>query len=384
MASCGRPRSEIDIDQLSLLMDLNMTWDQISTLLGSSVSTLKRRAQENGLEKGYSVISDADLATVVKEYLTQSPNAGEVLIRGHIASLGLRMQRERIRQSIHTIRSPQQRHPTIYRRVYSVPGPNSLWHVDGNHKMIKWRLVIHGGIDGYSRLITYLRCNNNNRSTTVFTAFLEACEVYGVPSRIRSDKGGENIEIWRYMSATRGEERGSYIAGSSVHNTRIERLWRDVYTAVTTVFVRIFLELEQQEVLDPTNDADLFCLHYVFLPRINNSLKAFTAAWNHHGLSTAEGASPMQLFTAGLLTTEDETVLDDINTYGIDPDESVSDDESTSNVEVPELNLPLSQSSLDNLRSNIDPEAHSQNQGVDIYIQTVTLVNRLMQQDGLL
>ena len=65
MASCGRPRSEIDIDQLSLLMDLNMTWDQISTLLGSSVSTLKRRARENRLEKGYSVISDTDLATLV-------------------------------------------------------------------------------------------------------------------------------------------------------------------------------------------------------------------------------------------------------------------------------------------------------------------------------
>ena len=45
----------------------------------------------------------------------------------------------------------------LYRRVYSVPGSNYLWHIDGNHKMICYRLVVHGGIDGFSRLITYLK-----------------------------------------------------------------------------------------------------------------------------------------------------------------------------------------------------------------------------------
>ena len=138
--------------------------------------------------------------------------------------------------------------------------------------------MIHGGIDGYSRLITYLQCSNNSRSDTVLAAFVGACEVFGVPSRVRSDIGEENIDIWQYMTATRGEHRGSYIAGPSVHNTRIERLWRDVYTAVTTVYVKIFLELEESGALDPNNDADIFCVHFVFLPRINSYLKAFSTA----------------------------------------------------------------------------------------------------------
>ena len=57
--------------------------------------------------------------------------------------------------------------PRIYRRVYSVPGPNYLWHIDGNHKLIKYRIVIHGGgIDGSSRL-TYLKCTSNNWAETV-------------------------------------------------------------------------------------------------------------------------------------------------------------------------------------------------------------------------
>ena len=247
--------------------------------------------------------------------------------------------------------------------------------------------MIHGGIDGYSRLITYLQCSNNNRSDTVLAAFVGACEVFGVPSRVRSDKGGENIDIWRYMTATRGEYRKLYIAGPSVHNTRIERLWRDVYMAVTTVYVKIFLELEESGALDPNNDADSFCLHYVFLPRINSCLKAFSTAWNNHGLSTADGASPLQLFTAGLMTTDDETFLDDIEVYGVDTDESITgtdEEEDTSVVEVPATNFPLSETSLDILSTTIDPEAHSANQGKDTYTQTVSLLHSLMQNDGLI
>ena len=30
-------------------------------------------------------------------------------------------------------------------------------HIDGNHKLIRWGFVIHGGIDGFSRKIMYLR-----------------------------------------------------------------------------------------------------------------------------------------------------------------------------------------------------------------------------------
>jgi hypothetical protein len=44
----------------------------------------------------------------------------------------------------------------LQRRVYNVQGVNYLWHVDTNHKLIRWRLVIVGGIDGFSRMIMYL------------------------------------------------------------------------------------------------------------------------------------------------------------------------------------------------------------------------------------
>ena len=58
----------------------------------------------------------------------------------------------------------------------------------------RWRLVIHGAINVW-RLITYLKCSNNNRSETVLRAFREGVQHYGMPERIRTDRGGENVQV---------------------------------------------------------------------------------------------------------------------------------------------------------------------------------------------
>ena len=112
------------------------------------------------------------------------------------------------------------------RRKYSVPGPNALWHIDGLHKLIRWGFVVHGGIDGYSRMITFLKCSIDNKAATVLDNFIEATRKYGLPSRVRLDRGSENVEVAQYMNAKRGCNRSSHLIRSSVHNQRIERLHR--------------------------------------------------------------------------------------------------------------------------------------------------------------
>ena len=62
----------------------------------------------------------------------------------------------------------------VSRRAYSVPGPNSLWHIDGHHSLITSGFVIHGCMDGYSRLICFLKCSTNNRKETVEGLFLQS------------------------------------------------------------------------------------------------------------------------------------------------------------------------------------------------------------------
>lgn len=68
--------------------------------------------------------------------------------------------------------------------------------------LIRRRIVIHGGVDGYSRCITYLNCHNNNRAVTALGEFVGAVERYGLPSRLRSDQGVENVDIADSCSIT--------------------------------------------------------------------------------------------------------------------------------------------------------------------------------------
>ena len=77
------------------------------------------------------------------------------------------------------------------------------------------------GIDGYSRMVTYIGCSNN-WADTVLQLFVRAVREYGYPSRVRSDHGLENVDVARLIIDHRGTNRGSHITGSSVHNQRVE------------------------------------------------------------------------------------------------------------------------------------------------------------------
>ena len=46
----------------------------------------------------------------------------------------------------------------------------------------------------------------------------------------------------------------------------------------------LFYHLESIGLLDPNNNLDLFCLHYVFIPCINACLKEWKNAWVKHPL----------------------------------------------------------------------------------------------------
>ncbi|KAF7645265.1 hypothetical protein LDENG_00207310, partial [Lucifuga dentata] len=89
----------------------------------------------------------------------------------------------------------------IFCPIYSCP--NFIWHIDGNHKLIRWKLVVHGAMDGYSMMLTFCHCSNNNH-TAVKEIFSTAVCQFGRPLHIRTDHGGENIQIWEEMRAQRG------------------------------------------------------------------------------------------------------------------------------------------------------------------------------------
>ncbi|XP_071215569.1 uncharacterized protein [Salvelinus alpinus] len=164
--------------------------------------------------------------------------------------------------------------------------------------------VIHGAVDGYSRLVVFLKASDNNRSATVMESFEAAVTSYGVPSRVRCDRGGENNRICAFMEQFRGGERGSDLRGRSTHNQRIELQWRDVWHGVSNVYHDLFTFLETEQIIDINNEVDLWALHFVFLSRVNRDLAVFASQWNHHGLRTEQRQSPLQLFVSGSLAMQ--------------------------------------------------------------------------------
>jgi len=106
------------------------------------------------------------------------------------------------------------------------------------------------------------------------------------------------------MCASKGP--ASTIYGRSVHNQRIERLWRDLFNGCTRLYYNLFYKLENEGKLDITNAVHLYCLHFVFKPRMNQALDAWRTAWSMHWMRTT-GMSPQQMF---VLSTTNERLHD--------------------------------------------------------------------------
>ena len=263
------------------------------------MSELSRRPSD------FSVVSDSDLDQLVERIILLHPHCGEKTVTGQLRSQGYKIQRQRIRDSIRhvdPIGVQLLSRRSLHRRVYQVESPNSLWHLDGYHKLIRWKLVIHGGIDGFSRLIVFLKVSPNHYAATVLASFVSAVDEFGLPSRIRIDRGGENTLVTQFMleHPDRGPDRHSVIAGRSVHNQRIERLWRDLYNGCICLFYTFFHFLEDLLLLDPDDMLDIYALHFVFLPVIQNQLDTFREGWAHHPLRTERNRTPIQLWILGL------------------------------------------------------------------------------------
>ncbi len=108
------------------------------------------------------------------------------------------------------------------------------------------------------------------------------------------------------------------VVGSSVHNVRIERLWRDTFRCV------LFMHLEGCGKLDQKVTC-LSCIMCIFLGC------TFRWGWNNHAVTTEHCKTPLQLFTTGALARGQQSSL---NSQG-----SI---ENSSGVPVPRIVSPLS------------------------------------------
>ncbi len=184
----GRPKIVIARDRLLFLTDCGFKTNDISAIFGCSRRTVERRIMEYDIPSMYASITDAELDEKVFRIVSVFPMCGQKSVDGRLKSEGLRMSRKKIRESLRRVDPfgvESRARGVLRRRRYHVDSPNDLWHIDGYHKLVRWRLIIHGGIDGFSRLVMFLKVSSNNKAETMFQAFEEGVAEFGLPSRIR-------------------------------------------------------------------------------------------------------------------------------------------------------------------------------------------------------
>ena len=158
-------------------------------------------------------------------------------------------------------------------QILFVPWPNFLW-------AYRWTPFINNVAICYSwllwckfRKIMFLMCSTNNLAETYLNLFNSVInDNYGLwRSRIRVDYGVETVLVCGEMVAHRCEGRGSFIAGASTSNQRIERL-----------LLSFLCDGTNSNPGCRKSNPYMFALHLVFTGWINAALDEFVAMFNNH------------------------------------------------------------------------------------------------------
>ena len=191
----------------------------------------------------------------------------------------------------------------------------------------------------------------------------------------------ENVLVCDEMVLRRGDGRGSFIAGPSTRNQRIERLWRDVYRCVCHFFYYLFYAMEQTRILDLDNPLHMVALHLVFTDRINTALKEFADMFNNHRLSTEQGWTPNQIWMNGMLDKNnplssmdgvDEVQVESM--YGEDPDGPRPLFDSEEGVVIELVQIEHSTDIRNFVLQRVDVNGPSSEAGIDIHTTVLALV----------
>ena len=140
----GRPKFDVSRDQLEFLLERGFSVPDVAHMLGLSVRTTERRLQEFNISSRqfFTIIDDQTLDRTLEDILRSFPSYGYRRMTGALLSNGIKVQQFRIRESMRRVNPDgillrALTINTVQRRKYQVYVPLALWHVDGNHKLIR-------------------------------------------------------------------------------------------------------------------------------------------------------------------------------------------------------------------------------------------------------
>ena len=129
----------------------------LARVAGVHRHTLRKQAEADGLDLGFSDISNDELRALAIDFETERPTSGIKFFIAYLRNRGVRVQNKRAIEALSYLKRLNRRIVTqrIKRRQYVVPGYNYVWHLDGHHKLNRYKIVIHGLIDGFCRTVSH-------------------------------------------------------------------------------------------------------------------------------------------------------------------------------------------------------------------------------------
>ena len=142
----------------------------------------------------------------------------------------------------------------------------------------------------------------------------------------------------------------------------------------STFFYYLFYALEQTGLVNISDKLYLFIRHFVFLPRINFSLREFMMTFSGHKILTAGNWSPSQMWINGMMNPanslshgELDNDPNDLYVYGDDPEGPSLFKDSENNVVVSPVDIDNSTLVVYIVLEVIDLLEQSDEMGTDIY-----------------
>lgn len=268
----------------------------------TSISTIKRKLSALNLKK--KLVPESNITDIIKaivnELYLSGNNMGYKSMWNRLKfNYKLVVKRDTV-YNIMKIADPEgisQRYGNrLKRRQYINPGPNYCLHTDGYDKLAQFGFYIHGGIDGHSRKIMWLRVANTNKQPRVVAwYFLNTVKKLGyLPNIVRSDKGTENCYIESLQVALRSNHQDkwsgskSFVIGKSTANQRIESYWGQMRKYTVDFYIQVFKSMHEEHLFD-YSDLHIKCLQYCFGPLIIYDLKMTEQEWNKHKIRKKNG-----------------------------------------------------------------------------------------------
>ena len=256
-----------------------------------SIRSLQRILRQYGLRrKNITVDTKLVLNEIVKELRGSGSLVGYRAMHQKLSEKGIFVTKEIVRlvlKHIDPVGVSLRQKRKLVRRLYSVKGPNHVWHLDGNDKLKPYGFCIHGCIDGYSRKMLWLNVCPSNKDPSVKAQFyIEFVSQLGsVPLIVRADRGVENSSIAGMQRFFRRYSRNafsSFLFGKSTANQRIEGWWSFLKRYFLQWWINYFKELVDNGLYDLTNPIHVECMRFCFYGIIQDELSGILSRWNHH------------------------------------------------------------------------------------------------------